>query len=60
MNEESFSDLKKSLNQAIDHAELSERDWELFMEAIRKEEPNDNLKKAVKRHNQILNDGEVD
>jgi uncharacterized protein (DUF1778 family) len=33
---------------------LSERDWETFQEALEEEEPNENLKKAAQKHNELM------
>lgn len=57
MRSEQFNDLTKSMKQAIEHAHtttLSEEDFERFLDALEEDEPNDNLKKAVQRHNEFI------
>ena len=61
MKKDRFKRLKKSLKQAIQHArfttELSNRDRDKFLEEVKRDEPNDNLKSAFRRcHEMFGND----
>ncbi len=63
MKKNRFKKLKKSLNQAIQHArittELSDRDRDKFLELIKRDEPNDNLKKAFRRCHKLFGEDDV-
>lgn len=63
MKQNRFKKLKKSLNQAIQHArittELSDRDRDKFLEEIKRDEPNDNLKNAFKRCHKLFGKDDV-
>lgn len=36
---------------------LSERDWERFLEVLEEDEPNEDLKQAARRHDELIQDG---
>lgn len=63
MTQDRFEKLKESLNQAIQHArittELSDRDRDKFLELIKRDEPNDNLKNAFKRCREMFDEDNV-
>jgi hypothetical protein len=62
MTQDRFKKLKESLKQAIQHArfetakttELSDRDRDKFLEEIKRDEPNDNLKSAFSRCHEMF------
>jgi len=62
MTQDRFEKLKESLKQAIQHArfetptELSDRDRDKFLEVIKRDEPNDNLKSAFRRCHEMFGD----
>jgi hypothetical protein len=64
MTQDRFEKLKESLKQAIQHArfetgkaaELSDRDRDKFLEVIKRDEPNDNLRKAFRRCHEMFGD----
>lgn len=63
MKKNRFKKLKKSLSQAIQHArittELSDRDRDKFLELIKRDEPNDNLRKAFRRCHELFGENDV-
>ena len=63
MTQDRFEKLKESLKQAIQHArfttELSDRDRDKFLELIKRDEPNDNLKNAFKRCREMFDEDNV-
>lgn len=61
MEQDKYEKLQCSIKQATEHlrtTELSDRDRDRFLEAIRENEPNDNLKKAVRRCNEMFTDND--
>jgi len=63
MTQDRFEKLKESLKQAVQHArfettttKLSDRDRDKFLEVIKQDEPNDNLKSAFRRCHEMFGD----
>jgi uncharacterized protein (DUF1778 family) len=61
MEEKMYEKLRCSIEQATEHArttKLSERDYDRFLEMLEEDEPNENLKKAMKRCNKMFTDND--